>query len=263
MSEHALATVQATSSSIASLGAGFYFTPATMERGKELGMPNGLAWYIFGRGSVLGDVDAEMVHSAFAYWEPNLVRKMWDRGHTVMHAASGAAAYSEACRVWGRAAFSDVSNAGRFADLAERIITNAHSAGLALFAGWKVQPLGSADDPAGRAAMACNVLREMRGSINIMAVLCAGMTPSEAHFTAGGASRWKLFGHDEATTPASRPDVHALAEQITDSLTAAAYEVLSPSESEEFVAIVRELKDAVSRNAEEINRTPVAEVAVD
>lgn len=241
MSERSMATVGAVSEMLGDLGAGYYFTPETLQRGKDLGMPNGFAWYVFGRGSVLGDVDAEVIQSAFAYFEPKLLRKLWNQGTSAMSADKGAVEYAECCRAWGRQAFAGVDEAARFADLAEPVIAHADSAGQALFAGWKAQPLGAHDDPAGRAAMACNVLRELRGSINIMAIMAVGLTPQQAHFTAGGSPRWKLFGYGEDAAPAAEPELHAQAEAITDMVTARAYEVLSDTESASFIDAVKAL----------------------
>ncbi len=241
MSEQSLATVRAVSEKLGDLGAGFYFTPETLQRGKDLGMPNGFAWYVYGRGSVLGDVDAEVIQSAFAYFEPKLLRKLWNQGAAVMSAEKAAAEYAECCRAWGRHTFAIADDAAQFANLAERVIAHADSAGQALFAGWKAQPLGAEEDPAGRAGMACNVLRELRGSINIMAIMAVGLTPQQAHFTAGGAPRWKLFGYAEDAAPATESELHAQAEVITDMINARAYEALSDEESVWFVAAVEGL----------------------
>ncbi len=244
MSDQALATVQATSADINKLGAGFYFTPDTLGRGKELGMPNGMAWYVLGRGSVLGDCDAEIVSSAFGYFEPGMVRKMWEAGTAVMTASAAAPAYAECARAWGRATFGGVKQAGRFADISEKIIANADSASMALFAGWKRQPLGAKDDPAGRAGMAFNVLRELRGSAHLTAVIAVGLTPQEAHYTKGGVPRWKLFGYSEDATPAPKKALWNKAEKMTDALTAQFFEGLSAKESADFVKAVAALKKA-------------------
>lgn len=247
MSEHALSTVQATSADIGSLGAGFYFIPETLGRGKELGMPNGMVWYVVGRGSVLGDCDAELVVSAFGYFEPGMIRKMWAAGTTVLPASQIAPEYAECARAWGRSKFADVKSAGQFANLAEKIIAAAHPAGSALFAGWKVVPLGAADDPAGRAGMALNVLREHRGSLHLQAVTAAGLTPQEAHYTKGGDARWKLFGYPEGETPKPKNAVWAKAEKATDTITARAYEVLTEKEAAAFTKAVAQLAKAAAK----------------
>jgi hypothetical protein len=244
MSDQSLATVQAVSGPINELGAGFYFTPETLQRGKDLGMKNGYCWYVIGRGGVLGDVDAEVVGSAFAYFEPKLMHKLWEQGRAAMGAREASRQYAECCRVWGRSAFAGVKEANVLADLAAKVIDRTSSAGMALFAGWKAEQLGETDDPAGRAAMAFNVLRELRGCANIVAILAVGLTPQEAHFTARGLNDFKLFGYTEDQAPKARKALHAKAERITDQIEARAYEVLTDKELARFVTCVRRLAKA-------------------
>jgi hypothetical protein len=246
MSEQSLATVQAVSGPINDLGAAFYFTPETLQRGKDLGMKNGYCWYVIGRGGVLGDVDAEVVGSAFAYFEPKLMHKLWGQGLAAMGARDASREYAECCRVWGRSVFADVKEAGPFADLATKVIAGTSSAGMALFAGWKAESLGETNDPAGRAAMAFNVLRELRGCANLIAVIAVGMTPEEAHFTARGMNDFKLFGYTEDQAPKARKALRAKAERITDQIEARAYEVLTAKEQARFASCVKKLAKAAS-----------------
>lgn len=241
MSDHSLATVQAVAPKLNELGAAFYFTPQTLGRGAELGMKNGYAWYVVGRGGVLGDVDAEVIQSAFAYFEPKLLRKLWDQGRSALPPRQASREYAECCRAWGRSAFANAKDAGKFADLAERVIAGMDSAGLALFAGWKPESFGEADDPAGRAAMACNVLRELRFSAHVVAVVAVGLTTKEAHFTAGGDERWKLFGYNDQPPPRPRKALHAKAERLTDHIEANAYDVLTEREAATFIKLVNQL----------------------
>ena len=57
----------------------FYFAPSTVAVGKEHGL-DGFRFYFLGRGGVLGDVESQVVASAFGYFEPGLGDKMWDVG---------------------------------------------------------------------------------------------------------------------------------------------------------------------------------------
>ena len=52
------------------IGASFYFDPDTLARGKELGL-DGFRFYVLGRGGVLGDVEPDVVRSAFGYFHPH------------------------------------------------------------------------------------------------------------------------------------------------------------------------------------------------
>ena len=116
---------------------------------KEVGYPNGYAYYFAGRGGVLGDVEADVVGSAFAFFEPALVAKMWNREVAVEGARASAARYGGACVDWGRARLVDFAGASRLAELIHHVVDTADPAGMALFAGWRGEP--RPDDPAGLA----------------------------------------------------------------------------------------------------------------
>ena len=59
------------------VGAAFYCVPETLGVGKELGL-DGMRWYMIGRGGVLGDVESPVIASAFGYFKPSMVAKLWD-----------------------------------------------------------------------------------------------------------------------------------------------------------------------------------------
>ena len=69
---------------------------------REAGYPNGYAYYVTGRGGVLGDVDADVVSSAFGFFHTSLVGKMWEAGVVVEGARAAAARYGAACAQFGR-----------------------------------------------------------------------------------------------------------------------------------------------------------------
>jgi hypothetical protein len=56
--------INATSPTIGKAGSAFYFHPSTLARGKEVGL-DGFRFYMLGRGGVLGDVESDVVASAF------------------------------------------------------------------------------------------------------------------------------------------------------------------------------------------------------
>src|SRR6188472_193586 len=61
------------------IGASFYFVPETVARAKELGV-DGYRFYFLGRGGVLGDVESGVVRSAFGYFHPAVIERMWESG---------------------------------------------------------------------------------------------------------------------------------------------------------------------------------------
>ena len=101
------------------IGAAFYFTPETTGRGKEFDL-GGFYFYFVGRGGVLGDVEPAVVHSAFGYFHPDMVAKMWTgaleklAGHQ-MSARDAAREYIACAHAPGRAHLSATAH-GRFAD---------------------------------------------------------------------------------------------------------------------------------------------------
>ncbi len=184
---------------IGSLGAAFYFTPATLAKGKELGL-DGFRFYFLGRGGVLGDVEPAVVQSAFGYFEAGLVRKIWN---SARERAKGSPreigrAYLSAGWDFGRDHFGELADLESFCAAAESVVTNADPAGLALFAALSAEPL--ADDVPARAMQLVMALRELRGSIHLLAVVSAGVSPKVAHYFRR-PNEFTDFGYAEADAP--------------------------------------------------------------
>lgn len=171
---------------IGDLGARFMLHPETMEAGKSAGYPNGFAYYMAGRGGVLGDVDADVVYAAFMFFNPAVVAKMWNAGIAVAGARAAAESYADSCSRWGRSRLAAMAGADRLADLLGRVVDGADAAGLSLFAGWRAMPL-PADAPA-RAYQLIHVARELRGSVHVTAVVAAGLSGLEAVLVGDGGS---------------------------------------------------------------------------
>src|SRR5215207_6714973 len=160
------------------VGGAFYFMPATLARGKELGL-DGLRFYVIGRGGVLGDVEAPVVVSAFGYFNPSMIHKLWTTAAQRVAPREAARAYLECARRVGRERLSELDGLDELCDAAERVIAAVDPAGLALFAGVRAEPLP--DDPPARAMQLAVVLRELRGSTHLLAVVASGLSPRVAH----------------------------------------------------------------------------------
>lgn len=218
---------------IGSLGAAFYFHPDTLARGKAIGL-DGFRFYFLGRGGVLGDVEARVVHSAFAYFHPGLVQKMWDSARDKMAPRDAGRTYLECCHALGRAKLAGVGGLDAFCAAAEKVNAAVDPAGLALYAGISAEPLP--DDLPARALHLIAVLREFRGSAHIVAVLASGLTAPVAH-ALRRPNDITSFGYAEApaTTDADRAALDA-AEALTDRLVRPAYAVLDAAEADALVA---------------------------
>ena len=239
-----LETDQAISKAIHDIGSTWMLHGETMARAPENGYANPFAFYFAGRGGVLGDVDAEVVYAAFGWFAPAIVRPMWEEGVAVHGAKEAARRYYEAAAAWGRDHLSGCDGLERFNELAARLVNCADSSGRTIFAGWRAEPL--VEDAPGRALQLIHVLREWRGANHLVATTAAGLTPLEAILAGDGEGQAKFFGWAEPF-PAVTEDMRKRrqeAEALTDRLCAAAYEIFTPAERADLVAVVPVLETA-------------------
>ncbi|MEM9711620.1 MAG: hypothetical protein AAGA17_05310 [Actinomycetota bacterium] len=225
-------------------GAAFYFDPDTLARGKELGL-DGFRFYALGRASVLGDVSAPVVQAAFGYFHADLIAKIHGSAKETLAPAEAAPIYHECCAVWGRTNLSEIEGLDSFCAAAEAIIAAQPPAGLSLYAGWAAQPL--ADDVPGRAAQLAAVLRELRGSVHLLAVLASGLTDQQAHFLKR-PDDYETFGWSE---PPAVDDTHRAAmdaaEELTDRMLAPAFAAVPEADRAAFVATAEAMRAASGR----------------
>lgn len=210
---------------IRDLGWAFYFAPETLARGAELGL-DGLRFYVIGRGGVLGDVEANVIRSAFGYFAPSLIEKMWISAKEKVAPRVAARAFMECCAEFGRTRLAAVAELDRFCAAAGAVNDAADPVGLALYSGIVSEPL--ADDLPARAMQLVTVLRELRGSAHLIAIRAAGLDAKTAHFIRRPADIG-MFGWTDADAP-EITDVEvaklAAADAITDQLVLPAYSVL-------------------------------------
>lgn len=224
--------IQQTSLAMNKIGQLFYFHPDTLAKGKESGL-DGFRFYMLGRGGVLGDVEAPVITSAFGYFHPAVVAKIWNSAKTKLDPREAATIYGLCCADVGRSTFGGL-DLGGFNDAAVAIIDATDPAGLSLYAGWAAEPL--ADDDPGRALQLAAVLRELRGSAHIIALRSVGLHPSIAHAVKRPADT-ATFGWDPApaVTDAHRAS-HVAADELTDKILVDSYATLTADQAEAFVA---------------------------
>ena len=177
---------------IGSLGAKYMLDPDTMAHGAEAGYPNGFAYYVAGRGGVLGDVDSDVVYSAFMFFERSLIDKLWKAGVAVEGARSASKRYMQSCDTWGKKHLANIDNLDLFISPAEKLISQVDSSGLSLFAGLRAEPLPS--DLSARAYRLITLLRELRGCLHIAACVTHGLSGLEASLVSSGEGMTKLHG---------------------------------------------------------------------
>jgi hypothetical protein len=224
-------------------GAPWYFHPKTLAAGKEHNL-DGFRLYFLGRGGVLGDVEAEVVASAFGYFNPALVEKLWNTAKERMAPRDAARLYLSCCHQFARDHFGDVEGLDAYCDAAEKVNAAIDPAGLALYAGIDSEPLP--DDAPARALQLTAVLREARGSTHLLAVIASGLTPRIAH-AIKRPTEGKEFGWDD--TPEPTADERARwqqAEDLTDRLLAPAFETLDDAERAALLTGLAGMKAALA-----------------
>jgi hypothetical protein len=235
-----LAAATATAAAVSTVGSHFMLDGNTYKRGAELGFA-GLDFYIAGRGGVLGDVDADVVSAAFAFFEPGNVRTLWDQARAVMPPAKAASEFAACAAAWADAHVPDDLDAARLADLAGRVAADARPACAPVFAGWRAMPVPAA--PKAAAVHQMNVLRELRNGLHSAAVVSAGLSPLQA-LSVKSPHMVALFGWPEAAPTDGLAPVWDGAEARTTEAIAHAYEGLDDAERAELAELAGALHAA-------------------
>ena len=177
---------------IGSLGAKYMLDPETMAHGAAAGYPNGFAYYVVGRGGVLGDVDSDVIYSAFMFFERSLIDKLWKAGVSVEGARAAGKRYMQSCDEWGRKHLANIEQLDLFNTIAEKLVSQVDSSGLTLFAGLRAEPLPS--DSSARAYRLITLIRELRGCVHIAACVTHGLSGLEATLLSSGEGMAKMHG---------------------------------------------------------------------
>lgn len=241
----AVETARAIAPAIGDMGGAHMLDGATYARGAELGF-SGIDFYVLGRGGVLGDTSADVVASAFFFWNPEQVRTQWAGGRAVLDPAKSAAEWADLCDAYGDAHLPEIGPLDRLAELSQRICDAASPAGAALFAGWRQLPVPGPDRPRARVQHLLYSLRELRGALHGGAVLAMGLSPAEA-VALRAPAMCGLFGWDADSIPIddSTKEEWKVAEAGTDLAMARVLRVLSDEELVEYSALVLALYAAV------------------
>ena len=226
------------------IGASFYFVPETVARGKELGL-DGFRFYVLGRGGVLGDVEPDVVRSAFGYFHPALVERMWTSAKDVLAPRVAAREYIACAHALGRRRFAEIPGLDAYVDAATTVIGNVEGTSMPLFAAVRAEPVP--DDAAAAAVHQVMVLREMRGSAHLLAITAAGLASQVAHAIKRpddiGLFGWK----DEPPVPTDADrERWARAEAMTDDIVLPGFAALTDVQSEALVAGTQAMHAAIA-----------------
>lgn len=174
------------------LGAALLFDQNTLAHAADAGITDFFVLYAGGRAGVMGDVTAEQVSSAFGFFDPGLVAKVWPtvlataRPSTIATVFAAAMAYAAECN-WDAEVSRTISRLGT------AVADSVTALGMPLFAGWRT--MARPDTPQGAAAMVVHTLRELRGDVHIQSVAASGMLPIEAEVaTRRGTAGLEMHG---------------------------------------------------------------------
>lgn len=226
-----------------SVGAAYYFHPDTLARGKELGL-DGFRFYVLGRGGVLGDVEAGVVHSAFGYFNPAMIAKLWDSAKETMAPRDAAREYLACAHRFGRATLAEVAGLEAYVDAASTVVAAIDDSAMALFAGLRAEPVPA--DVAAAAYHHAVMLRELRGGAHLVAVTAVGLPTVVAH-AIKRPDAVAMFGWETGAPEPTDADRAALAEAevITDRILERAFSALSSAQATALVDGTRALHSAI------------------
>jgi hypothetical protein len=241
----ALAAAAASGDSINGLGSHFMLDLGTYAHGGTLGF-EGIDFYLAGRAGALGDVPAGVAVAALVFFEPTYVAEAWERSAGVMARRQAAEEFAAVGHRWAEDKLPDDDAAARLAGLAGRVGDAASVAAAPLFAAWRSLPEPGPDRPKALALHRVNALRELRGALHGAAIISQGISPHAA------VARRTPYMLDVFGWKAPHPDKALVrepwdeAQAATDRAVAPAYEVLTPDEREELVALVDATQAAVT-----------------
>jgi hypothetical protein len=236
------ATATATAAAVSAVGSHFMLDGSTYAKGAGLGF-SGLDFYARGRGGVLGEVDADVVAAAFAFFEPTYVRAQWEQGASVMPAAGAAGAWATMCHEWAEEHVADDVPCERLGGLLDRVVSTARPACAAVFSGWRALPVPDAPKP--HVVHQMNALRELRHGLHSAAVVAAGLSPHEA-LSLRSPAMAPIFGWPALAETDGLQARWDAAESATDTAMAHAYAELDERERDELVELVEALSAGIA-----------------
>ncbi|MYB08633.1 MAG: hypothetical protein F4Y28_01480 [Acidimicrobiia bacterium] len=226
----------ATAVPVGALGRSYFFSDVVRETMAESGF-TGLPGYVGARGGVLGDVDSDVVVSAFALFSPAVVEMGWNQTKEQGSPPDAAAAFAVGLGRWAADTFAHLDGLDEFAAATRTVFDAAVPMSQALYAGWRAMPVP--DDPAAATALALQILRELRFGFHVHALSAVGMAPVDAVVAQSGPQQAQMFGWSEPfPDPESLKAVHRQAEEITSARMNEVYEAIDASQRAHVAATV-------------------------
>jgi Helix-turn-helix family len=214
---------------IGELGARFYFDEATRSRAKELGLRS-VEYYGLGRAGVMGDVSAEEVEDAFAFFSPTAVQAMYTNARERVSPLEAAVSYLASADSYAERTFATLSSdvLASVARAADEVAAVVPVGRYRVFDGYVAAPAATSE--AAKAYRGVIILRELRGGAHAVAVADAGLAPADAAYVES-PDLFRLHGFVEGDRrdPDAAPARRALAEEATTHIMSSYVEALSAS----------------------------------
>ena len=185
--------VERVSDPINSLGALHYFGPKAKEAADSLGL--GLyRFYFAGRGGVLGNVSSSIIQSAFGYFNPTFVDKIWTTAKQRCNVSEAATAQLSVAHNFSEKHFSKIDDLEEATAAMAKLTSQIDIAGLPLFAGFRDAPIPESTPSAFMHHVI--LMRELRGSVHLGAVRATGCRTRVAH-QLHRPNEQELFGYND------------------------------------------------------------------
>ncbi len=210
--------VAAISDPLQRIGGVHYFGPVAKAAAEQLGIDQ-FRFYFAGRAGVLGEVSTSTVLSAFGYFNPPLVEKMWESSKERCDVTTAAAAQLGVAYAIGDSSLAGVDGLGEAAAALDALTSSVDVAGLGLFAGFRDQPIPGT--PTHAFMHQAILYRELRGSVHLAALAATGC-PSRIAHQIRRPNELDGFGYkDEVEVSPEDRAAYAQAEPLTDGAMAA------------------------------------------
>jgi hypothetical protein len=217
--------------------------PKTSRRARVLEL-SGWAFYVAGRGGVLGDsVRPDTVAAAIGVVNPDAVRAGWEAASKVGPAVVAVNRLAE-CARWGDEHLGDVSEIGRLVALAERVVIGADAMAMPLFAATRSMPV-PAGGPGARASVLAHLMEELRSSALLLAGRSCGLTPVEMLIAGPDGEEEALTFGWQPPFPARTPLMRRFlfAEALADRIAGQAFATLTVAERMDLVRMLTAAAD--------------------
>ncbi len=230
---------------VAEIDSAWSTSPKTLRRARLLEL-SGWAFYVAGRGGVLGDdTRAETVAAAIGVISPEAVRTGWDAARKVGPTEVAACRLAE-CARWGDEHLSALPDLDRLVKLSATVVEAVDGAGLPLFSACRAMPAPDGGLGA-QSAVFVHLMWEHRAGAQLVAARACGMTPVEAVIAGPEGEEEALAFGWRPPFPARIPLVrrHVYAEAVADRIVGQALAPLPVRERTELLALLKRAAELI------------------